>query len=129
MEINPEEINPDQIIFITYQLRQMEIRRNDEKNTNRKQALNMEAKALRNRLDELLSVYVEQKKAEASPAPTPDLGNEDYGPKKIVDELHLLARATAEEAEVLAYVEQKPVSIAGEHKGLTYVMHFQKYQY
>jgi len=120
------QINPEQVVFIAYQLRQMEIRRNDEKSAARKQTLNLEAKALRNKLDDLLVSYVEQVKANPSPAPPPDLGNEDHGPKRIIHELHLLAKATAEEAEVLTHIEQEPVSIAGEHNGLMYVMHFQK---
>lgn len=113
----------EQIIYLTAQLRQAEILRNETKNVAQKQAMTARIHNLKAELDPLLNAYIAEKKKAKM---TVDKSNEDIGPKEIVDALHGFARVRISDKDFVNSLDSGPVSVAGSHVGVSYVLHFQR---
>jgi len=124
------EVNPVQIVFLTYQLRQLEIHRNNEKNARNKEAMTLRIRKMKEELDPLLEMFAEQeKKKREKPEMVVDrsLGDKDLGPADVVKAIHAYAQQKITQQEVVNYLTSgHPISIAGEYDKVAYVIHFQR---
>jgi hypothetical protein len=121
-------INPTQIVYLAYQIRQLEIYRNDEKKANKKETMTMQIRRLKADLDPMLMAFAEQeKKKQSSPQMLVDrnMDDKDLGPPEIIDVMHAYARLKITQQEVMNHLVVGPVSVAGEYNKVAYIMHFQ----
>lgn len=119
------KVNPEQIVFLTYQLRQLEIYRNDSKKPHEKESMTMQIRRLKEQLDPLLMAFAEERK-KTEMVVDRDVSDEDLGPAEVVEAMHIYAKMKALQTEVLEHLQKEPVSVAGEYNGVMYVMHFEK---
>lgn len=118
------KVNPEQIIHIAFQIRQLEILRNGAKRPKEKQAMTLELRRLKGEIDPLLMAFVDEKKA--GPKPAKNDIDSDLGPKEIVDAMHAYAKMKISQEEVVSSLIAGPVSVAGSDQGVMYVMHFER---
>lgn len=123
-------INPDQIIYITYQMRQLEIHRNSADDAKKKETLTLQIRKMKEQLDPMLIAYANEKKlAQKTPMPqfpkTPKkFDNRDHGPEEVVENLHYAIKSLPQSAA--EFVHREPISIAGEFNGMMYLVHIEK---
>lgn len=124
------QINPVQIVYMTYQLRQAEIQRNDTKNARNRQAMTLHINKLKQELDPLLEMFAEQekkKRKENQMVVDRNMEDKDIGPEEVVAAMHTYAQMKiTQEAVVNHLATGQPLSIAGDYNKIMYVIHFEQ---
>lgn len=119
-------VNPEAIIYKTYQLRQLEIHRNDVKKPALKESLTMEIRILKGELDQMLMDFLKEKK-DAQPKMAVvdrDLADKDIGPEDVLPVLHNYMRLKIMQSK--EHLISDPISIAGDYDGFMYILHIEK---
>ena len=117
------KVNPEQIAYLSYQIRQLEVERNASKKKAQKEAMTLRIRNLKAELDPILMAYAEEKKKAKMEILDE---NKDFGPKYIVDTLHDFAKTRLTQEDFVNLLKTGPMSVAGEYDKVAYVIHFQR---